>query len=304
MSLRLKKDWRISLRLKQGNRRNGAAQLLGIKRMLQEKIGVIGAGKIGAAIMRGVIAAGLVDKDRLMASDVSKNLRHAVAAELGIQVTPSNTKLCEFADIVILAVKPQIVDTVLREIAKGLGKGKLLVSVAAGVPLSRIETHLAKGARAVRVMPNIPCVVRAGASCYAGGKHATATDLEKVGAILSSFGIALPLEEKYLDAVTGLSGSGPAYVFLFIESLADGGVQVGLSRDVALKLALQTVYGAALIALESGKHLGELRDEVTSPGGTTIAGLYALEKGRMRGTVMEAVLQATRRSQELGKGQS
>ena len=271
--------------------------------MLQDKIGVIGAGKIGAAIIRGVIRAGLARKDQVMASDVSKSLRQAVGAELGIQVTPSNAKVCEFADIVILAVKPQIVDTVLKEVAKKLGRTKLLISVAAGVPLSRLEKNLAKGARVARVMPNIPCVVGAGASCYAGGAHATQADLEKVGAILNSFGIGLALEEKYLDAVTGLSGSGPAYVFLFIESLADGGVQVGLSRDVALKLALQTVYGAARMALESGKHLGQLRDEVTSPGGTTIAGLYALEKGRLRGTVMEAVLQATQRSQALGKEQ-
>jgi pyrroline-5-carboxylate reductase len=272
--------------------------------MLKEKIGVIGAGKIGSAIMRGVIGAGLVGKKQVMASDVSKALRQSAAAELGIEATPSNAKVCEFADIVILAVKPQIVDSVLKEIAGKLGKAKLLVSVAAGVPLERIEKNLAKGARVVRVMPNIPCVVGAGASCYAGGSHATAEDLERVGSILNSFGVGLPLEEKYLDAVTGLSGSGPAYVFLFIESLADGGVQVGLSREVALKLALQTVYGSARMALESGKHLGELRDEVTSPGGTTIAGLYALEKGGMRGTVMEAVLQATRRSQELGKGKS
>ncbi len=272
--------------------------------MLEEKIGVIGAGNIGSAIARGVIGAGLVRPDRIMASDVSKALRQRVAAELGIQATPSNDKLAEFADIVILAVKPQITDPVLKEISKKLGKSKLLVSVAAGVPLARLEKNLVKGARAVRVMPNIPCVVGAGASAYAGGAHATADDLEKVGSILSSFGVAVPLEEKYLDAVTGLSGSGPAYVFLFIESLADGGVQMGLSRQAALKLALQTVYGAAKMALESGKHLGELRDEVTSPGGTTIAGLYALEKGRFRGTVMEAVQQATRRSQELGKGQT
>ena len=269
--------------------------------MLEEKIGVIGAGKIGSAIVRGVIRAGLVGKDQVMASDVSKGLRQAIAKELGINVTADNGKVCGVADIVILAVKPQIVDLVVKEIAKKIGKAKLLVSVAAGVPLSRIENHLAKGARVVRVMPNIPCVVGAGASCYAGGAHATAKDLERVGSILNSFGIGLPLEEKYLDAVTGLSGSGPAYVFLFIEALADGGVQVGLTREVALKLALQTVYGAARMALEGGKHLGQLRDEVTSPGGTTIAGLYALEKGGMRGTVMEAVLQATRRSQALGK---
>lgn len=269
--------------------------------MIGEKIGVIGAGKIGSAILRGAIGAGLVRKEQVMASDVSKSLRQSVAKELGIKVTPSNGKVCDFADIVILSVKPQIVDPVLKEMAKKLGRTKLLISVAAGVPLSRLEGHLTKGARVVRVMPNISCVVGAAASCYSGGTHATAKDLEKVGLILSSFGIALPLEEKYLDAVTGLSGSGPAYVFLFMESLADAGVQLGLARDVALKLAVQTVFGAAKMALESGKHLGQLRDEVTSPGGTTIAGLYALEKGGFRSTVIEAILRAAERSRELGK---
>jgi pyrroline-5-carboxylate reductase len=152
-------------------------------------------------------------------------------------------------------------------------------------------------------MPNIPCVVGAGASGYAGGTHATREDMATVGLILNSFGIAAAVEEKYLDAVTGLSGSGPAYVFLFMEALADGGVQMGLSREVALKLALQTVYGSARMALDSDKHLAELRDQVTSPGGTTIAGIYALERRGFRGAVMEAVANATQRSQELGKGQ-
>ena len=270
--------------------------------MMKEKIGVIGAGKIGAAIARGVIRAGLVTKDQVMASDVSDALRQSLAKELGVKATADNRKVTDFADIVMLAVKPQIVDPVAKEIAGKLGKAKLLVSVAAGVPIARIESNLAAGARVVRVMPNIPCVVGAGAAGFAGGAHATAADLEKVGAILNSFGVGLPVEEKYLDAVTGLSGSGPAYVFLFIEALADGGVQVGLSRDVALKLALQTVYGAARMALESAKHLGELKDEVTSPGGTTIAGLHVLEQKGFKGTVMDAVLNATKRSQELGKG--
>jgi pyrroline-5-carboxylate reductase len=270
--------------------------------MLQEKIGIIGAGKIGSAIARGVIRAGLVTSDQVMASDVSEVLRQAIAGELGIKVSADNRVLCDFADIVVLAVKPQIVDPVAREIAEKLGDAKLLVSVAAGVPLSRLEGNLQPAARVARVMPNIPCVAGAGASAYAGGTHATAADLERVGAILNSFGIGLAVEEKYLDAVTGLSGSGPAYVFVFIEALADGGVQAGLSRDVALKLALQTVYGAARMGIESNKHLAELRDEVTSPGGTTIAGLYALERKGFRGAVMDAVVDATRRSQELGKG--
>ncbi len=270
--------------------------------VLTEKIGVIGAGKIGSAIARGVIHAGLVAKGQVITSDVSEAFRQSATEELGIRATADNLELCNFADIVILAVKPQIVDPVAQQIAKKLGKSKLLVSVAAGVPLARIEAQLEPGARVVRVMPNIPCVVGAGAAGYAGGAHATASDLEKVGAILNSFGVGMAVEEKYLDAVTGLSGSGPAYVFLFMEALADGGVQVGLTREVALKLAMQTVYGAARMALESTKHLGELKDEVTSPGGTTIAGIYAMEQKGFRGTVMDAVVSATKRSRELGKG--
>ena len=270
--------------------------------MLKQTIGVIGAGKIGSAIMRGMIGSGLVTKEQVIASDVSEALRQLAANDLGIQVSQDNKKVCTAADVVILAVKPQILDDVTRELAKILGAKKLLVSVAAGVPLSRIEAGLSQGARVVRVMPNISCVVGAAASGYAGGAHATAEDLEAVGAILNSFGIGMRVEEKYLDAVTGLSGSGPAYVLMFIEALADGGVQVGLSRDVAVKLAMQTVYGAARMALESSKHLAELKDEVTSPGGTTIAGLYAMEQKGFRGIVMDAVVNATRRSQELGKG--
>jgi pyrroline-5-carboxylate reductase len=266
-----------------------------------DKIGVIGAGKIGAAMARGIIRAGLASKENVMASDVSDALRIAIAQDLGIKATPDNAELCSFADVVILAVKPQIVDPVAREIAKKVGKSKLLVSVAAGVPLRRIETQLEPGARVVRVMPNICCVVGAGAAGYAAGAHATDKDMEKVGAILNSFGIGMPVEEKFLDAVTGLSGSGPAYVFLFMEALADGGVQVGLSREVAVRLALQTVYGAARMALEGKKHLAELKDEVASPGGTTIAGLYALEQKGFRGTLMDAVMKATRRSRELGE---
>lgn len=271
--------------------------------MLKERVGVIGAGKIGSAMIRGILQAGLVNSGQVIASAPRDAVRQALAKETGVRVTADNTEVTDFADIVILTVKPQVLDSVLEEIASKIGERKLLVSVAAGVPLARIEAHLPKASRVVRVMTNTPCVAGAAASGYAGGGHASKDDLEKVEMILKSVGIALPLEERLLDAVTGLSGSGPAFVFLFIESLADGGVQVGLSRDVALKLALQTVYGSAKLACESGKHLAQLRDETTSPGGTTIAGLYALQKGAMRGIVMEAVLKATERSQSLGKGQ-
>jgi pyrroline-5-carboxylate reductase len=272
--------------------------------MVNEKIGIVGAGKIGSAIARGIIRAGLATTEQVMASDVSDPLRQALASELGIRVTSDNRELCEIADVVILAVKPQILEPVVKQLAKSFGKGKLLVSVAAGVPISRIEAGLPPGARVVRVMPNICCVVGAGAAAYAGGAHATPHELTIVGSILNSFGVGLPVDEKDLDAVTGLSGSGPAYVFLFFEALTDGGVKVGLSREVALKLAIQTVYGAARMALDSAKHLSELKDEVTSPGGTTIAGLYALERKSLKGTVMEAVVRATERSQELGNGKT
>ncbi len=272
--------------------------------MSEEKIGVIGGGKIGSALIRGILQAGLVHKNQIIVSAPRQSVRQSLAKESGVRVTSDNVEVTDFADTVILTVKPQGVDSVLREIALKIAEEKLLVSVAAGVPLSRIESHLSKGSRVVRVMTNTPCVAGVAASVYARGSHATKEDLDRVERILKSVGIAFHLEERYLDAVTGLSGSGPAYVFLFIESLADGGVQAGLSREVALKLALQTVYGSAKLAWESGKHLGQLRDEITSPGGTTIAGLYALEKGGFRGVIMEAVLKATERSQALGKGAS
>ena len=272
--------------------------------MLSEKIGVIGAGKIGSALIQGMINAGLVTKGQVMASAPRKEARDALAKGTGIAVTADNGEVCKFADIVVVCVKPPQVPSVLAGIAKTLGQSKLLISLAAGVPIAKIESGLDKGARVVRVMTNTPCVVGEAASACALGSHATTQDQQRVKAILESVGIALVLEEKHMDAVTALSGSGPAYVFLFIESLADGGVQVGLSREVALQLALQTVYGSAKLAWQNKKHLAELRDEITSPGGTTIAGLYALEQGCLRGIVMDAVARATERSKALGKGDS
>jgi pyrroline-5-carboxylate reductase len=269
--------------------------------MLKERIGVIGAGKIGSALLRGMIQTRLVRTNQLIASVPREAARRELAEEMGIRVTGDNREVCGFADVVLLAVKPQITQNVLQEIEDVMGKDKLLISVAAGVPIRKIEDRLKKGARVARVMTNTPCVVGAAASGYAGGSQTTKEDLELVEKILSSVGVALPLDERHLDAVTGLSGSGPAYVFLFIESLADGGVQMGLPRDAARRLALQTVYGSAKLAAEVGKDLGQLRDEVTSPGGTTMAGLYALEKAGFRGALVDAVVQATRRAQELGK---
>ncbi len=271
--------------------------------MLQDSIGFIGAGKMGSAIIKGILRAGLVERDRLAASDPIEALGKALVDDTGVRFLRDNVELARSSDIVVLAVKPQVIDAVLQELAGTPLDGKLVVSIAAGVPLARIEGLLPEGTRAVRVMPNTPCLVGAAASAYAGGRWAKDEDLDRVGQILSSVGLAVTVEEHHLDAVTALSGSGPAYVFLFIEALTAGGVQMGLSRDVALKLALQTVYGSAVMARESKEHLAELRDAVTSPAGTTAAGLFALEQGAFRATVMEAVLQATERSEALGRGE-
>ncbi len=271
--------------------------------MLQDRIGFIGAGKMGSAIIKGILRAGLVDRSQLVASDPIEALGKALVDETGVRFVKDNVELAKSSDIVVLAVKPQVIDAVLRELAGTLLEDKLVVSIAAGVPLARIEGHLPEGTRVVRVMPNTPCLVGEAASAYSGGQWAKDEDLDRVGRILSSVGVAVTVEEHHLDAVTALSGSGPAYVFLFIEALTAGGVQMGLGRDVALDLALQTVYGSAVMARESKGHLAELRDAVTSPAGTTAAGLFALEQGAFRATIMEAVIQATERSEALGRGE-
>ena len=205
------------------------------------------------------------------------------------------------AAIVVLAVKPQVMGSVLPVLKSNASAETLFVSIAAGVSCATIEAALATGARVVRTMPNTPALVGCGATALCAGSHATAADLETAEALFSSVGIAVTVPEKSIDAVTGVSGSGPAYVFLFLEALADGGVQQGLPRDVALKLAGQTVLGAAKLMMESGTHPGVLKDQVTSPGGTTIAAVRALEDGAFRGTTMSAVAAACARSKELSK---
>lgn len=270
--------------------------------MLEDKIGFIGAGKMGSAIIKGILRAGLVERSQVAASDPVEALGKALVEETGVRFMRDNAALVAASDIVVLAVKPQVMDGMLEDLGASLDD-TLWVSIAAGVPISRIEGLLPEGARVVRVMPNTPCLVGQAASAYSGGRWAKDADLDKVGEIFSSVGLAVAVDEHHLDAVTALSGSGPAYVFLFIESLTAGGVQMGLSRDVALKLALQTVYGSAVMARDAKEHLAELRDAVTSPAGTTAAGVFALEQGAFRATVMEAVIQAAERSEALGRGE-
>lgn len=266
------------------------------------RVGFIGAGRMATALARGLVASGFTAADRVIASDVVAAACEQFARETGARCVAGGAEVWADSEIVVLAVKPQQMAEVLADGATRVRPEHLVISVAAGVTLATMAAALGAERRLVRVMPNTPCLIGAGASAFALGGAATADDAAQVERLLSTVGIAVPVPEKLLDAVTGLSGSGPAYVYQIIEALSDGGVRVGLPRDTATRLAAQTVLGAARMVLETGQHPGALKDAVTSPGGTTIAGLHALEAGGLRGVLMNAVHAATARSQELGRG--
>jgi pyrroline-5-carboxylate reductase len=265
------------------------------------RIGFLGAGKMATALARGWLAADLVTADRVLASDPLPAARSAFTGDAGFRTSLSNREVVEASDLLVVAVKPQTVPALLPEIRPAVGGRHLVVSIAAGVTLGQLRQGLGPDCRLVRVMPNTPCLLGASASAYTPGDNTTEADVALVDRLLQAVGRAYRLPERLLDAVTGLSGSGPAFVYLIIEALADGGVRVGLPRDVAQALAAQTVLGAARMVLETGEHPGALKDAVASPGGTTIAGLHALERAGVRGALMDAVEAATRRATELGK---
>jgi pyrroline-5-carboxylate reductase len=269
--------------------------------MESRKIGMMGAGNMAGALIRGMLASKQVAPEQIRASDVRKERLSELEAEFGIKTHSDNHELVDWANLVVLAVKPQVMDRALDQIAGSLKPGTLVVSIAAGVPIRSLESRLPDTVRVVRAMPNTASMVLAGATGIAPGTRATAADLEITRALFDATGRSVVLEESLIDAVTGLSGSGPAYVMLMIEALADGGVKVGLHRDTALLLAAQTVYGSAKLLLDTGEHPGRIKDMVTSPGGTAIAGLHTLESGGLRRTLIDAVEVATRRAQELGE---
>ncbi len=269
--------------------------------MVHEKIGFIGGGKMGEALCKGIIKAGLSNVDNIMMSDIVVERCKFLHHEIGVKVTQNNKDIVAFADVVVLAVKPQIMGEVLNTMKNDITNRHLVVSIAAGIPIKFIESRMPPGARIVRVMPNTPCLVSASATAYALNKYATNADSQLVSHLFSAVGRAFQLDEKYLDAVTGLSGSGPAYVYMVIEALSDGGVKMGLSRDVATILAAQTVFGAAKMVLETGQHPALLKDAVTSPGGTTIEGISTLEEGGLRSALIRAVEAATVKSKKLGE---
>lgn len=264
-------------------------------------IGFIGAGNMAEALVRGLLDAKLVSRERLIASDILEARRQQIRERYGVQTVADGREVAAKASVLILAVKPQDMEAALNGIAASVNQTKTIISIAAGIPIAFIADRLPVKTRIIRVMPNAPALVLAGAAGIAKGEYASPEELQIAEMIFSAVGKAVVVEEKHLDAVTGLSGSGPAYVFLFIEALADAGVKMGLARDVARLLAAQTVLGAAKMLLESGRHPAELKDMVASPGGTTIAGLHAMERGGLRGIVIEAVEAATIRSRELGQ---
>jgi pyrroline-5-carboxylate reductase len=263
-------------------------------------IGFLGGGNMAEALIRGLVRGGHARPDHIWASGPRAERMTLLAEQYAIRTTTDNCALAAAADLLVLAVKPQILDRVLVEVSGSIRPHALVVSLAAGVPTRAIERRLPGKMRVVRSMPNTPAVVSAGATAIARGTHADDGDLATARLMFDSVGLTVVLEEGQLDAVTGLSGSGPAYVFLIIEALADAGVKVGLSRRTAQKLAAQTVMGAAKLLLDTDGHPGQLKDMVTSPGGTAISGLHTLEQGGLRTTLINAVEAATNRSRELG----
>ncbi len=267
-----------------------------------KRIAVIGAGAMGSALVKGLLQSRLVAPEQIVATDVDEQ-RLLKVQELGVQVSRDNKEAVKGSEIVLLCVKPQVVEAVLRELAPVVEPQRhCVISIAAGVRIARMEALLPEGTPVVRVMPNTPAQVLAGASAVALGSHATETHRQIAHTIFGAVGVVVDVPEGLMDAVTALSGSGPAYVFVFAEALADAGVHLGLPRETALRLAAQTLLGAAKMLLESGKHPAELKDMVTSPAGTTIAALRVLERHAFRGAVIEAVAAAYQRAKELSEG--
>lgn len=267
-----------------------------------KKIGFLGGGNMGEALIRGLLKTGLIPPEAIFVSDVRLQRLEQLGALYGVHALSDNRLLVKRVEVVILAVKPQIITDVLAEIAPALAPTRLVISIAAGVSTAVLKAHLPSGIRLIRVMPNTPALVLEGATAIARTDGLEPGDLEVAQEIFSAVGKVVVLEEELMDAVTGLSGSGPAYVALVIEALADGGVKMGLDRATAMTLAAQTVLGAAKLLIETGTHPGQLKDMVTSPGGTAIAGIHTLELGGLRRTLINAVERATLRSRELGRG--
>ncbi|MDI6784880.1 MAG: pyrroline-5-carboxylate reductase [bacterium] len=265
------------------------------------RIAFIGAGNMAEALMRGILFSKLVKPSVIIASDALGSRVEHISRRVGVQATRDNQEAIKDAGIIFLAVKPNMIDTVLSEIGTLVTKEQMIISIAAGISIARIEKQLANKVPVIRAMPNTPALVLEGATAICAGSYASKAHLETAQQLLGSVGKVVVVTESVMDTVTGLSGSGPAYIFMVIEALADAGVKEGLMRDVAQLLAAQTVLGAAKMVLQTGEHPAALKDKVASPGGTTIAGIAALESAGLKKALIQAVSAATARSKELSK---
>lgn len=267
----------------------------------KKKLAVIGAGNIGTALVGGIIRAKLMSPENIIATRRTRSALDELNRRFGIKITTDNRKAVKFADVIILSVKPQGAPPVLREISLALDESKLIISIMAGITTEIIEKLTGRKLPIIRAMPNTPVLVDAGATAIASGPHATEEHIKIAKTIFNSVGTVEIVPEELMDAITGLSGSGPAYVYMIIEALTDGGVKMGIPREVALKLASQTVFGSAKLVLETRKHPAILKDEVTTPGGTAISAIHELEAHGLRNMLINAVVTATKRSGELSK---
>jgi pyrroline-5-carboxylate reductase len=263
------------------------------------KIGFLGGGAMGEALMTGLLRTGLVAPADIYISDINNQRLAELKQKLGIQKAADNQAVVKEADVIVLAVKPHVAPSVLKEVAPVVKTGQTFISLAAGVPISLIENCLAGPVPVIRAMPNTPCLVGEGASAVSAGTHARKENIKIAMAVFNAAGKAVEVPEALLDCVTGLSGSGPAYMYVILEGLIDGAVRLGLPADTARELAAQTMLGSAKMVLETTEHPAKLKNRVTTPGGTTAAGLYALEEGALRAVLMKAVTAATQRSREM-----
>lgn len=270
--------------------------------LFEKKIGIIGSGNMGEALVSGLVLSNAAKAENIFCADTSSNVLSHLQDNYGVNTTNDNKKVAQKSEIIIYSVKPQILSKVLKQTADCLDKSKLIISIAAGVPLTAIATGLKKDLRLIRVMPNICAFVKESATAIAAGNYVLEGDIKLAKAIFDSIGTTVFIEENVLmDAFTGLSGSGPAYIFTIVDAMADAGVKMGLSRKNSLLLSTQTILGAAKLLLESKEHPGQLKDRVASPGGTAIVGIHTLEQGGLRTTLINAIEAATKRSKELGE---
>jgi pyrroline-5-carboxylate reductase len=269
-----------------------------------KKLAVIGAGKLGEGLLLGILGSQLVPVSRVEATVAHQPRADALAEKYAIKAHTDNVRAVSGADLVLICLKPQQVKGFLQEVKKNLRKDALLISAAASVTTSLIERELGHPARVIRAMPNTPCLIRHGMTAIARGKHATDEDVKIARAIFASMGRTVVVDEKHMDAITGLSASGPAYVYLIIESLAEAGVKLGLPRDLSTELSAQTLLGASALVLQTGEHPAKLKDVVTTPAGCTIDGLLELEEGGLRVTLIKAVVRAAGRAKQLVESQN